>query len=325
MIEIKNVSMHYGPLVALAEVSFSVQKGEILGLLGPNGAGKSTLMKILTTFLVPSKGTASIAGNDILEKPLSVRECVGYLPETVPLYPEMRVDEYVAFVGNARGIAGEKLRQRLAWVQESCGLVSVWKHTMCELSKGYRQRVGLAQALVHDPQILILDEPTSGLDPVQIIGIRKLIRQLSKDKTIIFSTHILQEVDVLADRIVIINEGKIISQGTRAQLLEQAMRQRCYRLTVREDAATAEKALGGIAEAKNISCIERHADGLVTFAIKGAFNDDAALWQKIDALNREKRWPVKEFTEQTYNLEEMFIALLSKSEKAVRNSGEVRV
>lgn len=222
MINIQNVSMHYGPTVALDQVSFTVGDGEILGILGPNGAGKSTLMKIMTTFIAPLSGTVSLGGFDVVNDPLKVRELVGYLPETVPLYSDMRVDEYISFVGEARGLAGKKLAERRDWVREACSLGPVWKHGINELSKGFRQRVGLAQAIIHDPKVLILDEPTNGLDPVQIIGIRQLIRGLARDKTIIFSSHILQEVEAIADRIVIIHEGRVVAQGTRDELAAQA-------------------------------------------------------------------------------------------------------
>jgi ABC-2 type transport system ATP-binding protein len=316
MIEIKNISMQYGPTVALDRVSFSVREGEILGLLGPNGAGKSTLMKILTTFICPSHGTARLGGHDILERPLQVREMVGYLPENVPLYMDMRVDEYLAFVGRARGIGSAALEKRLKWLRGACGINSVWKHGMHELSKGYRQRVGLAQALIHHPKVLILDEPTSGLDPLQIIGIRRLIKELAKETTIIFSTHILQEVEVLADRIVIINEGKIVSQGTREELAEAAMKYRCHALTVKAEKAAVERALSGLRTAKEIIFIGQDADGFVTFDIKSSFQS-AEIWPEIDALNREKGWPVKTLTERKFNLEDMFIALLSKEAKAV--------
>jgi ABC-2 type transport system ATP-binding protein len=313
MIEIKNISMNYGSTVALDNVSFSVGEKGILGLLGPNGAGKSTLMKILTTFICPSQGTAQIGGHDILEHPLQVREMVGYLPENVPLYMDMRVDEYFEFVGSARGISGSALDKRFKWLREACGIASVWKHNMHELSKGYRQRVGLAQALIHDPKVLIFDEPTSGLDPLQIIGIRRLVKELAKEKTIIFSTHILKEAEVLADRIVIINEGKIVSQGTREELAEDAMKYRCHVLTVKEEKPTVERALSGLRLAKDISFVDQTPDGFVTFEIKSSFQEEA--WREIDALNKEKAWPVRSFSERTFNLEDMFIALLSKNKK----------
>lgn len=222
MIEVKDLTMHYGPVTALEDLSFQANPGEILGLLGPNGAGKTTAMRILTTYLYPSSGTATIDGFDILGNPLEVRKRIGYLPETVPLYTDMQVEEYLTFVGKARELAGAKLGERLEWVRNVCNLKSVWKHLLCELSKGYGQRVGLAQALIHDPKVLILDEPTSGLDPIQIIEIRKLVKSLAKEKTIVFSTHILQEVEALADRIVIINEGKLVAYGTKAELAQKS-------------------------------------------------------------------------------------------------------
>jgi ABC-2 type transport system ATP-binding protein len=221
MIDVQSLTMRYGPATALENVSFQANPGEVLGLLGPNGAGKTTAMRILTTYLYPSSGTAKVNGVDILEDPIEVRKHIGYLPETIPLYGDMRVDEYLTFVGKARELEGTQLAERLAWVQNSCQLKPVWKHLLCELSKGYGQRVGLAQALIHDPKVLILDEPTSGLDPIQIIAIRSLVKSLAKEKTIVFSTHILQEVEALADRIVIINEGRLVAQGTKQELAEK--------------------------------------------------------------------------------------------------------
>ncbi len=221
MINVKSLTMRYGSFVALDNFSFQAKDKEILGLLGPNGAGKTTAMRILTTYLHPTSGTAEVDGVDILENPIDVRKLIGYLPETAPLYADMRVDEYLDFVGHARGLQGMELRKRLKWVKDACGIEFIWKHTVTELSKGYKQRVGLAQALIHDPKVLILDEPTSGLDPLQIVGIRDLIHNLAKEKTIIFSTHILSEVEAIANRIVIVNEGKLVAQGTLQELVQQ--------------------------------------------------------------------------------------------------------
>ncbi|HCM43295.1 MAG TPA: multidrug ABC transporter ATP-binding protein [Candidatus Omnitrophica bacterium] len=218
MIDVQSLSMRYGNFRALEDVSFQARKGEILGLLGPNGAGKTTLMRLLTTYLYPFSGTAKIAGADLIQNPLEVRRQIGYLPETAPLYPDMRVDHYLKFAGDARGLDGKHLQERLDWVQNACQLKLYWKNRISELSKGMKQRVGLAQALLHDPQILILDEPTSGLDPIQILEIRNLIQSLAREKTIVFSTHILQEVEVLAGRIVLINQGRMVAQGTIAEL-----------------------------------------------------------------------------------------------------------
>ncbi len=221
MIDVQSLTMRYGSFVALDQFSFQAKDREILGLLGPNGAGKTTAMRILTTYLYPTSGTAKVGGADILENPVEVRKNIGYLPETAPLYSDMQVDDYLRFVGESRGLHGMDLAKRLKWVKEACQIDFIWKHMVSELSKGYKQRVGLAQALIHDPKVLILDEPTSGLDPLQIIGIRDLIRDLAKEKTVIFSTHILSEVEAIADRIVIVNEGKKVAQGTLQELGQQ--------------------------------------------------------------------------------------------------------
>lgn len=224
MIHVDSLSMRYGSFKALDNISFDVGEHEILGLLGPNGAGKTTAMRIMTTYLHPASGRVLIDGLDIVKDAAKVRAILGYLPESAPLYTEMQTDDYLKFVGEARGLRGKKLRSRLEWLQESCDIRNVWKHRLFELSKGYKQRVGLAQALVHDPKVVILDEPTSGLDPLQIIGIRELVRRLAEEKTIIFSTHILSEVEAMADRIVIINEGRIVAQGSLKELEEDVRR-----------------------------------------------------------------------------------------------------
>ena len=223
MIEAKNLTMNYGSTRAVDDVSFKIGEREIVGFLGPNGAGKTTLMRILSTFIYPSRGTAVLHGVDILQDPIAARRHLGYLPETPPLYADMRVDEYLTFIGRARGLRGDHLKTRTDWAVASCGLAPVWKHNVYELSLGYRQRVGLAQALLHDPKVVILDEPTSGLDPIQIIGIRRLIQDLSKTKTILFSTHILQEASAISQRLMIINSGKIVAQGTVPELRKIAM------------------------------------------------------------------------------------------------------
>ncbi|MFH1867516.1 MAG: ATP-binding cassette domain-containing protein [Candidatus Omnitrophota bacterium] len=232
MIEVKSVCMRYDKTLALDKVSFRVEQGKVLGLLGPNGAGKTTLMRILTTYLYPSEGTALIGGHDITKEPLSVRSLIGYMPEAVPLYDSMVVDEYLIFIGKARGLFGGRLIERLRWVKDACNIGPIWKHSISEISRGFRQRVGLAQALIHDPQVLILDEPATGLDPLQIIGIRQLIKELAREKTIIFSTHILQEAEALAEGIVILNNGKVIADGTRREIVgeEAALEQAFIRL-----------------------------------------------------------------------------------------------
>ncbi|MCK5416090.1 ATP-binding cassette domain-containing protein [Candidatus Parcubacteria bacterium] len=221
MIEIKNLSKKFGDTKVLDDISFSVKKGEILGFLGPNGAGKSTTMKIITDFWAPTSGSVEVDGIVVRENSIETRKKIGYLPETVPLYEDMLVIEYLKFVAEVRGISKKNIKNRIKEVVESCKLREVLRKPIDELSKGYRQRVGIAQAIMHEPDILILDEPTTGLDPKQIIEIRNLIKEIGKEKTVIFSTHILSEVSATCDRVVIINKGKIVSEGTPAEILER--------------------------------------------------------------------------------------------------------
>jgi gliding motility-associated transport system ATP-binding protein len=221
MIHVENLSKDYGQVQAVRGVSFDVPRGQVLGFLGPNGAGKSTTMKILTGFLTATGGTASIAGFDVATQSLEVRRKVGYLPESNPLYMEMRVDDYLRFVAEIRGIKASNRKTEIDRVVDACGLGLVYKKDIDELSKGYKQRVGLAQAMIHDPEVLILDEPTSGLDPNQIIEIRDLIRHLGTQRTVILSTHILQEVEAACDRILIISQGQLVADGSSADLCEE--------------------------------------------------------------------------------------------------------
>jgi ABC-2 type transport system ATP-binding protein len=221
MIEVSNLSKSYGPIEAVSKVSFSVKRGEIVGFLGPNGAGKTTCLKIMTCFIAPSAGSVKIAGMDVQEKPREVRQKFGYLPENAPIYGDMIVYDYLAYVGALRGLSGKKLTTQLAAVAERVGIGRVLGQVAGTLSKGYRQRVCLAQALIHDPEILILDEPTVGLDPNQVVEIRSLIKQLGSERTVILSSHILPEVLVTCDRLIIIHRGGIVADGTPAQLQEQ--------------------------------------------------------------------------------------------------------
>ncbi len=217
-IEIKNLTKLYGAQAAVNNVSFTVSSGEIVGFLGPNGAGKSTTMKIATCFLPPSSGTVLVNGHDVLDEPTQVRRLVGYLPEHNPLYLDMYVREYLEFVGQLHGLGGSHLQNRIGEMISLCGLNRERHKKIGALSKGYRQRVGLAQALIHDPQVLILDEPTTGLDPNQIVEIRQLIKDVGQAKTVLFSTHIMQEVSALCDRVLIINQGKLVADSPVANL-----------------------------------------------------------------------------------------------------------
>ena len=218
MIQVEGLSKRYGRTLAVDNISFQAGSGEILGFLGPNGAGKTTTMRVLTCFLPPTSGRARVAGFDVLEQPLEVKRRVGYLPELPPLYPEMIVAEYLLFVGKIKGVPKAKLNARLDEVLETCALTEVRQTLIGKLSRGYRQRVGLAQAIIHEPSILVLDEPTAGLDPKQIIETRELIKKLGGDHTIILSTHILSEVSATCQRVIIINAGKLVAVDTPENL-----------------------------------------------------------------------------------------------------------
>jgi ABC-2 type transport system ATP-binding protein len=218
MIKVEGLTKRYARTVAVDDISFEVEKGQIVGFLGPNGAGKTTTMRVLTCFLPPTAGKATIGGFDVLENPQEVKKRIGYLPETPPLYPEMEVFEYLDFVGQLKGITSADIKRRRDEVIERCSLGEVRAKLIGKLSKGYRQRVGIAQAIIHNPDVLILDEPTSGLDPKQIIEIRELLRQLAGDHTIILSTHILSEVEHSCERVIIISQGKLVAQDSVANL-----------------------------------------------------------------------------------------------------------
>jgi ABC-2 type transport system ATP-binding protein len=218
MIEVKNLTKYYGEHVGIKDVTFEVKKGEILGFLGPNGAGKTTTMKILSSYMPPTSGTAKVCGYDVFEESQEVKKRVGYLPEHPPLYLDQTVNNYLLFVSEIKGVPSEKRRSAISNVIEKCGLDDVKGRLIGNLSKGYKQRVGIAQAMIHNPDVLILDEPTIGLDPKQIMEIRELIRSLGSDHTIILSTHILQEVTMLCKRVVIINKGRLVAADTYEQL-----------------------------------------------------------------------------------------------------------
>lgn len=222
MITVKELTKRYARTVAVDQISFEVAKGQIVGFLGPNGAGKTTTMRMLTCFLPPSAGTASVAGFDVLEQPLEVKKRIGYLPETPPIYPEMETADYLRFVGKLKGLSGADLEKRIDYVCDRCAVADVTKKLLGKLSKGYRQRVGLAQAIIHNPDVLILDEPTAGLDPKQINETRDLIKGLAGDHTIILSTHILPEVEQTCELVIIINQGKLVATDSVRNLRARA-------------------------------------------------------------------------------------------------------
>lgn len=312
MIKAQDLTMYYGSVKAVTNATFEVSKGEVVGLLGPNGAGKSTIMKILTTYLIPTSGTATVGGHSILEEPMAVRRLIGYLPEVLPLYMNMEVVEYLTFVGKARQLSGDRLNQRLEWVKEKCGLAPMWRKLVQELSKGYRQRTALAQALIHDPEVVILDEPTSGLDPHQILEIRNLVRELARSKTVILSTHILQEAEAMADRIIIINRGRIVAQGTLTQLRVKAQESGRVRFAVRASRVDVENSLAEISAIHKRRC-EGEESGVCRFVVEGP--DDRAIVAHLGMLAVKKSWQVLELTAAPYNLEETFLSLTESDRK----------
>jgi len=222
MITVTELTKRYARNIAVDHISFSIEKGQIVGFLGPNGAGKTTTMRMLTCFMPPTSGTAKVAGFDVLEEPLEVKKRIGYLPETPPVYPEMRTGEYLSFVGALKGLSSTQLKERVGYVCERCAIADVRDKLISKLSKGYRQRVGLAQAIIHNPDVLILDEPTAGLDPKQINETRDLIKSLAGDHTIILSTHILPEVEQTCERVLIINKGKLVATDSVDNLQNRA-------------------------------------------------------------------------------------------------------
>jgi len=313
MINVDNLTKEYGQFRAVDQVSFKVHKGEVLGFLGPNGAGKSTTMKILTCFLAPTAGSAQVAGFDVFDQSLEVRQRVGYLPEDTPLYKDMTVLEHLDFAANMHGMKGDRVSARIKEIGGRCGLADVAGKLVGELSKGYRQRVGLAQAMLHDPDILILDEPTSGLDPNQIAEIRALIKEVGREKTVILSTHILPEVQATCSRMLIISGGKLVADGTPDELRAREKTTR-YRLVVesKDVAADAVKeklaTVSGVAQCKKVAGEE----GAHTFDIDGEAKNDLrkALFKAVVANS----WQLLELTRQAASLEDVFRNLTTGEE-----------
>lgn len=303
MIEIKNITKLYGQQKALDSISLNINKGEIVGLLGPNGAGKSTLMKILTSFIPPSSGSATINGLDVEEDSLKIREIIGYLPENNPLYSDMYIKEYLKFILRIYKNVGKKDKV-IKDVIELTGLEPEQHKKIGALSKGYRQRVGLAQALIHDPEILILDEPTSGLDPNQLVDIRKIITELGKQKTVILSTHIMQEVEAMCDRVVIIDKGKIVADDTTSKLSKMAGSGIVFKVEFKEKLN--EKQLLNLSF---INKVTKTPDG--SWLIESVENKD--IRQEIFQFAVEKKLNVLSLSQQEQNMEDIFRRLTKKS------------
>ncbi|MCD6163226.1 MAG: ATP-binding cassette domain-containing protein [candidate division Zixibacteria bacterium] len=310
MVESKSLYMNYGTTKALIDASFVAADNQITGMLGPNGAGKTTCMKIVTTQMVPTSGTAVVAGLDVLENPIETRKKIGYLPETAPLYNDMEVAEYLEFVGKGRGLENHNLKSRIDWVVEACKIKSVYRHPISELSRGYRQRVGLSQALIHDPDVLILDEPTSGLDPIQIVGIRQLIKELSATKSIIFSTHILQEVEAISDKVVIINEGRIIAFGSPGELKLTTGESTGFTIELKASKDAVESSFRDFDAEINVEYISVN-DDFSRFVITGS--DYTKTQMIISEKLLSENWQVREFSPNAPSLEQTFIHLIKES------------
>jgi ABC-2 type transport system ATP-binding protein len=312
MIQVENLTKDYGPVRAVDRVTFNVRKGEVLGFLGPNGAGKSTTMKVLTCYLAPSGGTVKVAGFDVFDESLEVRRKVGYLPEDTPIYKDMTVLEFLDFVAEIRGMKSAK-QARIKEIGGRCGLADVAGKLIGELSKGYRQRVGLAQAMLHDPDILILDEPTSGLDPNQIVEIRQLIKEIGREKTVILSTHILPEVQATCSRIIIIGRGKVVADGTPDELRARERGSR-YRVVVAANGVPADAIRSRLGSISGVSRCQpvTGEDGAHAFAIDAETAED--LRSSLFRAAVDNRWTLLELVRESASLEDVFRTLTTGEE-----------
>jgi ABC-2 type transport system ATP-binding protein len=305
MLEVKNLNKKFGDVHAVRNLSFHIKKGEIFGFLGPNGAGKTTTMRIITCFIPASSGSVKIDGHDTSGGSLDVRRKIGYLPESTPLYNDMNVEEYLSFVGEIRGIKGSRLKSRVEEMFSVCGLSKMSKRQIGKLSKGYRQRVGLAQAMIHNPDLLILDEPMSGLDPNQIIEIRNLIKKMGHEKTVIYCSHILSEVSATCDRILIINEGQMVASGTPDELTHKSTGGNRYHLRVKADRYDAEKKLTGIPGVSGVNILNAVSEWSTIEVLSSSDN----LGEDIFKCVVDNSWSLSELKRESASLEEVFTQL----------------
>jgi len=302
-ITVQNLSKKYGPQLAVNDISFEVKTGEILGFLGPNGAGKTTTMKIITCYMAPSNGDVKVGQYSILNDQDQIKKKIGYLPESNPLYTDMQVLEYLEFVAKLQGVPASQMSKRIAEMVHVCGL-NIEKHKKIgELSKGYRQRVGLAQAMIHDPEILILDEPTTGLDPNQIVEIRKLIRELGREKTVILSTHILPEVEATCDRILIINQGKIVADGTPETLRKQAQGQEIIRIEI-SDAQNNDDVINALSSIPSVAMVDPVKDKQFSYYVNSKENQSSK--REVFETVVKNNWVLTELTPIETKLEDIF-------------------
>ena len=321
MIEVDGLTKFYGNLPGIQDVSFKVEEGEILGFLGPNGAGKSTTMRILTGYMPPTSGTVRLDGIDVIEKPLEVQKRLGYLPENNPLYPEMTVSAYLDFVASVKGLRGAGKAAAIDRVVGGCGLEDVASRIIGHLSKGYRQRVGLAQALVNDPHILIMDEPTSGLDPAQIIEIRDLIRGLKGNHTIILSTHILPEVNVICDRVVVIHQGRIAAEGALDALAAGVEDEETIRVSALGPAEAIRSGLASVSGVRDVSLKEDEAGEEVHLEISAEKGRDVRpdLVAAVSAAGGR----LTELYRERITLEDTFVKIIGGESRSGKEAAHV--
>lgn len=305
MITVENLSKRYAGGEAVKGISFSVEKGEVVGFLGPNGAGKSTTMRMITGYLPATDGKIEVAGAKLPEQSLLVRQRIGYMPENVPLYPEMRVEEFLEYRGRLKRVARGEISQRVDLVLDQCGLADVRRKIIGTLSKGYRQRVGLADALIHNPSLLILDEPTAGLDPHQIRSFRELIKELGKDRTILLSTHILSEVEMVCSRAIIINRGRIEASDTLANL-EKRVQAGALQIEVKAEPGSVREKLKGLPDVSMVTELNRAGDW-VSFEVVAVPGKD--IRGEVDQLIKRENWPLREFRREKARLEDVFVEL----------------
>ncbi|HEV2423952.1 MAG TPA: ABC transporter ATP-binding protein [Terriglobia bacterium] len=325
MIEVERLTKRYGPTRAVTDVSFRVEKGEVLGFLGPNGAGKTTTMRVITGYLPPTEGTVRVAGFDVADQPIEAKRHTGYLPETPPVYPDMVVSEYLGFVGRIKGVPRAELKNRINEVSEKCAITDVRNKQIGHLSKGYRQRVGLAQAMIHNPDVLVLDEPTAGLDPNQIIETRKLIRGLSGQHTVVLSTHILPEVSKTCERVVVISGGKVVAVGKPDELTRRLQGFETVMVTAEGPATEIKERLERVA---GVNLVEQHeaAEGPASFEIHAAKEQDVRA--ELARAVVESNWKLIELRSSGMSLEDIFLKLTTedlteeKSEAGSQKSGQ---
>ena len=320
MIEVNNVTKYFGNFPAISDISFTVEPGEIVGFLGPNGAGKSTAMKVITGFLPPTEGTASVAGYDIVNESLQARRHIGYLPETVPLYTEMNVREYLDYMGRIRGMKSARIKTRIGEVVEICHLEDYYTSIIGKLSKGFRQRVGIAQAIIHEPDVLVLDEPTIGIDPIQVVETRQLIKDLGGEQTLIVSTHILPEVSQICERVIVIHEGQIVAIDQPDNLARRLLGRERVDLQVKGPQQEVLVALGDVPGVEEVSRVNIQRGEIPRYRVESESGVEisSTLARKVV----ESDWELHHLESVTMSLEEIFLKLTVDEGRDLTNGAE---